>query len=83
MSSQLFLDSRKKRWRGRHGVSSTGRRRKAKLDAQKAKLNSENGVSKGNARQPAAAATSSAEKLEAAAIASLSELIEEDIVADL
>lgn len=83
MSNQLFLDSRKKRWRGRHSVSSTGRRRKAKLDAQKAKLNSEDSVSRGNARQPAVAATSSAEKSEAAAIASLSELIDENILANL
>lgn len=56
---------------------------RAKLDAQKAKLNSKNGVSKGNACQPTVTAASSAEKSETAAIASLSELIDENILADL
>lgn len=56
---------------------------RAKLDSQKAKLNSENSVCKGNARQSVTAAVSSAEKSEIAAIASLSELIDENILADL
>lgn len=55
----------------------------AKLDAQKAKLSSKNGVTKGYARQSAVTAGSSTEKSATAAIASLSELMDENILADL